>query len=592
MFKEWLRSNKLSSEMLMGEVLPRACCRSAWTESDFDYFTKEAEKLENFDWPTIKATDFMEFSRTGNRLIMEDKHFARRYAFLTLVTAEVCEYKGRFTDGIINGLMAICEESFWGVSAHYKSETRMIPDAIHPYIDLFAAETGAAVAVCIHMLGAELSEVTPDILRRAKYELNRRIVEPFLSHEDFGWMGYGGKVVANWNPWILSNILTVALLTADDGVTKTELVKKIMLLADNYMKHVPKDGGCDEGPSYWDRAGTCVFDIIYQLYLASNGSINFFDDPIIYKIGDYLCKVYIGDGWVANYADCPVNVPKPGFGTGMIYLFGKMTGNKTLMGIGSEFSGHALQRAGSLRRTLMSLCSPAMPCEYTLDRYSVLPTLEISTSRTKEYTAIIKGGWNSDCHNHNDVGSFIIFGKDNTPILIDAGVGDYTRQTFSSERYSIWTMQSSYHNLPEVNGAMQHDGAQYRAEDFVSENGITSMDIAKAYENGSGLIHLYRCFEAADTYVKLTDNFQFEEKSNSITENFIFAIEPTVCANKILIGEYEMSIPEGLSAEIDSKDIKDNRKLYGAWKRDTLWRLRLSGNVGQEAELIFTVKRR
>lgn len=45
-----------------------------------------------------------------------------------------------------------------------------------------------------------------------------------------------------------------------------------------------------------------------------------------------------------------------------------------------------------------------------------------------------------------------------TPILIDAGVGTYTRQTFSNERYSIWTMQSNYHNLPMINGVPEKYG--------------------------------------------------------------------------------------------------------------------------------------
>src|SRR5207237_4974079 len=33
---------------------------------------------------------------------------------------------------------------------------------------------------------------------------------------------------------------------------------------------------------------------------------------------------------------------------------------------------------------------------------------------------------------------------DGEPVLIDAGVGTYTRQTFSPRRYEIWTMQSAY----------------------------------------------------------------------------------------------------------------------------------------------------
>ena len=68
-----------------------------------------------------------------------------------------------------------------------------------------------------------------------------------------------------------------------------------------------------------------------------------------------------------------------------------------------------------------------------------------------------KGGYNNESHNHNDVGSFSLY-LNTMPVFIDAGVGTYTRRTFSSERYSIWTMQSNYHNLPLINGVAQRFG--------------------------------------------------------------------------------------------------------------------------------------
>lgn len=83
-----------------------------------------------------------------------------------------------------------------------------------------------------------------------------------------------------------------------------------------------------------------------------------------------------------------------------------------------------------------------------------------------------------------------------TPMLIDAGVGTYTRQTFSSERYTIWTMQSNYHNLPLVNGVPQKYGRKYKAKVLDAANGRFSVDIAEPIRqkrksrNGSVLIRL------------------------------------------------------------------------------------------------------
>ncbi len=593
MFREWLQAHDLSRVKLDGAVLPTAADRAAWEKTDASVFTQAAEALCGYDWPTIKATDFMAFLRTGNRLIMEDKHFARRHAFNTLVTAEVCEHKGRFMDDIINGLMAICEESYWGLSAHYLGEVRMIPDAIHPYIDLFAGDTASNLTLCLHVLEVELAAVTPEIVLRVRYELDRRIVQPFLSHEDFHWMGYR-RPVNNWNPWILSNIITVALLGVTDRVTRQEMLQKALFLLDNYMATVPADGGCDEGMNYWNVAGLAVFDAIYQLYLASNGEIDFFTEPTIRRIGDFPCKVYIGNGWTANFADGPAHLPRPGFGGGMLYLFGKMTGNPRLMGLGYDVGMETLSRAtlkqNNLRRILMSTVSPAEPCAFEPEAHSVLENLQIATTRTKHFTAVIKGGHNAEGHNHNDVGTFILFGTD--PILIDAGVGVYTRQTFSSERYSIWTMQSSWHNLPEVNGKMQPSGGRFRATDFSSDSTATTLNLTEAYPPKTGLSRLIRCLEVSDERVTLTDAFTFTSEENTVVEHFMLATKPIVEEGYICIGNYKLTAPAGFSVEVDQKSIREDRSLYGVWGTDALYRLRISGRCGTHTKLIFTITER
>ncbi len=135
----------------------------------------------------------------------------------------------------------------------------------------------------------------------------------------------------------------------------------------------------------------------------------------------------------------------------------------------------------------------------------------LMVARDDTYLLAAKAGNNADSHNHNDVGSFTVY-KNGKPLIIDLGVGTYTRETFSDRRYEIWTMQSQFHNLPtfvtadhpEAPGkepardlydtgiVMQRDGADYRATDvncsldkIVNKNEISSlsMDIATAYND-------------------------------------------------------------------------------------------------------------
>ena len=98
---------------------------------------------------------------------------------------------------------------------------------------------------------------------------------------------------------------------------------------------------------------------------------------------------------------------------------------------------------------------------YTGVSYTWYPETEFCYVRNKKAFFAAKGGYNDESHNHNDAGSFSLW-VNNMPVIIDAGVGTYTRQTFSSERYTIWTMQSNYHNLPMINGVPQKYGRQYK----------------------------------------------------------------------------------------------------------------------------------
>jgi hypothetical protein len=109
-----------------------------------------------------------------------------------------------------------------------------------------------------------------------------------------------------------------------------------------------------------------------------------------------------------------------------------------------------------------------------------MPNLQIMTARRGKTFVAMKGGNNGESHNHNDVGSFVVY-SDGEPLIIDPAVGEYTSKTFSNRRYEIWTMQSQYHNLPQINGADQRDGKQFAAANAKYKKGSLSLDITGAY---------------------------------------------------------------------------------------------------------------
>ncbi|HEY5463940.1 MAG TPA: hypothetical protein VIJ95_11840 [Hanamia sp.] len=144
----------------------------------------------------IPATVMLEFVRNNNRTDYEKISFQKRNQLWNMVMAESVEGKGRFTDQIINGIWSICEESFWGVSAHVgiQKAGSGLPDVEDPIVDLFSAETGAVLAWTDYFLGPELDKVSKLICKRIRYEIDRRIFKP-MTIAKYGWMGGGNPDV-------------------------------------------------------------------------------------------------------------------------------------------------------------------------------------------------------------------------------------------------------------------------------------------------------------------------------------------------------------------------------------------------------------
>ncbi|MHC4677646.1 MAG: heparinase II/III domain-containing protein [Planctomycetota bacterium] len=138
-------------------------------------------------------------------------------------------------------------------------------------------------------------------------------------------------------------------------------------------------------------------------------------------------------------------------------------------------------------------------------------------------------GHNGQSHNHNDVGNFLIFAN-GRPFVIDAGKPTYTRQTFSSQRYQIWLMQSDYHNLPTVNGRMQEAGRDYAARDvkYEAQDGLArfSADIAGAYPRQAGVKKWVRTATLnRGGNIEIADSFELEQTTGQTAENLVTPCE-------------------------------------------------------------------
>ena len=158
---------------------------------------------------------WLDFTHTGRRTPWETAYFSRRARLCALVSAECVEHEGRFLGAIADTVWAICEESAWQLPAHnsYIRDTPQLPlpDTTRPIVDLFAAETGALLALTRYLLPDELDAAAPGITARMERELDARILTPyFTSH--FWWMGNGEEPMCNWTSWCTQNVLLTVFL--------------------------------------------------------------------------------------------------------------------------------------------------------------------------------------------------------------------------------------------------------------------------------------------------------------------------------------------------------------------------------------------
>ena len=510
--------------------------REGWNsllnEEDRQTLINAGEKMLDYKWQVIRATDYLEYERSGERNIMQNPYEANRKAINVLMMAELAEGKGRFIDQLINGVFFSCEMTSWVLSAHLprQSTKRSMPDWREQIIDLGSGNYGSMLSWVYYFFHDTFDKADPVISLRLRHELQERILDPFMENDREWWMAFywkPGEIINNWNPWCNSNVLQCYLLLENDRDKLTDAVWRTMQSVDKFINFVKSDGACEEGTSYWGHAAGKMYDYLQILSDGTNGKVSLFNNPMIRRMGEYISRSYVGDGWVVNFADASA---KGGGDAPLIYRYGRAVGSEEMM----QFAAYLLKG----KRPTIPLGNDAfrtLQCvllnkelEQTKPAHNVpactwYPETEFCyLTNNSGWFLATKGGFNNESHNHNDAGTFSLY-INNTPMLIDAGVGTYTRQTFSSERYSIWTMQSNYHNLPMINGVPQRFGQEYKATNVVckEKQRFFSADISTAYPEEAAVNSWIRSYKLENKRLVITDKFSLKETKAANQVNFL-----------------------------------------------------------------------
>ncbi|WP_127578955.1 heparinase II/III domain-containing protein [Paenibacillus koleovorans] len=598
-YRYWEEPRLLEAENY--RPLPDADDREVWEAVDAEaaaMWREAAEALAEYAWPALPASLYAAYHREGDLMAYLHPYWERRSVLGTLVVAECLEGRGRYMDAIMNGLVCICEETTWVVPHHNPSVGRgsveCLPASVDHKVELASGETAALLALAVYLLRRRLLETGGGrLVERVAEEVRVRVIDPYISRDDYWWMGFTeAKQLNNWNPWCNSNVLLALLLLEPAPAARSQGVERIVRSLDAYVRRFPADGCCQEGPMYWggsggmlarclellgggltdgreladgarsaDGGGSTVGrgsadggDLTVGGSSADGGGVTgegagghgVFDDPLIRSIGQYFYKVHVHDGYFVNFADGDAVLAI----SGSAYTYGRHIGDERLVRLGAAapLCKPELHNWFSLYQHVRDLLDEkvkkrlAASAPYVRDAW--MPDSGVFAVREHEgrpdgLFLAAKGGHNGEPHNHNDVGSFVVY-ADGQPVLIDIGTELYTSKTFSPQRYELWYLQSAYHNLPTIRGWMQQDGDRFRAQDVRATLGEAcaelEMELANAYPEEAGITSWRRTLrlsrEEASTrgsvggFVTIVDKFDLREPTEEVAYSLITPWKP------------------------------------------------------------------
>jgi hypothetical protein len=579
---------------------PSAADRAAWARvppAGRDYVRRQAASILAEPWPVLTAGAYARFSEDGDREAYERPYFARRNRLgAAVITSALAGPASELTSEIIDGVWLLCEETSWCLPAHEPNVP--LPDPAEPYVDLFAAETASLLA-WTDLLAGDLIEARAGIVRRRMRDAVReRVLRPYRERDDWQWFGLHEENLNNWTPWIHSNLLTASLLLDERREDAVVTARRATGALDRYLDSLPADGGCDEGITYWWRAGASLFECVQILAAACGAAFGAFGLPKLRATARYPLASHICGNWHVNFADAS---PRPVGAPWLLYRFGQAIGDDQVarhaIALRDALSAGAARLipdfpmpGGSLGRVIPALLdaewaaepprSFPMPAQSWLAQSGVLAARQREGSPAGLFLAA-KAGHNDESHNHNDVGSFIV-ARDGRPVIIDVGVGAYTKQTFGPGRYDMWTMQSSWHNVPEAGGVPQAPGRSHAARAVTAEltaaAAALTMDLAPAYPAEAGLRSWQRTLrlDRGRGIVVIEDSWDFSHVPEGVTLHLITAAEP----RHLSPGRLLIPVPAGpapadgivvtypaptLTASIEPRALDDSRQLRAAW---------------------------
>ncbi len=543
-------------------VGPTCDDREAWGKvaqaPAFAGAVRAAEKLLSQPIPELTDELFLDFSKTGNRTRCQRVLSQRHGRVNTLVLAECIEDKGRFIKPIEEAIRELCSEKTWVMPAHDRSLKNFEGKTIE--IDLAVAAISWNLATADYWLGDRLSREVRELIDD---ELERRTLKPFESYVNTGkprlWWATGTN---NWNAVCLAGVTGTATARIESPQRRAFFIASAEKYIEYFLKGFTPDGYCSEGLGYWNYGFGNYVNLAETVHQASDGGLDLFARPKVREIAFFAPRMEIADGVYPAFADCSVRA-RPGtqlmgflsrrFQMGMEdeEKQGLLLNSSSRYPFGVGLHGFANSATRAPRAEKSS--SPKRDLHNWFADAGILicrPNAETESG----LGVALKGGHNSEHHNHNDVGSFVVALAGKTPLL-DPGGEVYTARTFSKDRYVSGVLNSLGHPVPRVAGKLQKTGrsaaAQVLDTQFTDTTDTLVLDIRAAYAVKE-LETLKRTFvysREGRGNLTVIDEVGFASPQSFDTALITFSKWEKVGDDRLLIGEGEGAVEVAISTD-------------------------------------------
>jgi len=459
--------------------------RAAWQKlaanPAFSDTVAAAAKLLATPLPAQPDSLFLEYSQNGNRTHWQDVAFERRGRIAKFTLAEAFENQGRFLPALEATIAALCAEKTWVYPAHDGGLKNFHGEEIVP--DLGATGLAAELAEADYVLGDKFSPATRRLIRD---NLERRVLEPFRAmiegrQKEAFWV----RTPMNWNAVCVGNTVFTALTLEPSKEDRAFFAAAGQRCIRYFLSGFTADGYCAEGIGYWNYGFGHFILLTEALRQATGGQIDLL-------VGDAIAPALfcrnaeIFPGIFPTIADCsPGTKPNPQLTAYVCERLGLDAGQNKLVGDAKTLSLTLMLASldGNLPHAPASESFRAGPLRSFFPGGGVLVSRSASGVEPP-MAVVLKGGYNNEPHNHNDVGSFSVVVGTNM-LVCDPGGEVYTKRTFGPHRYDSKVLSSFGHAVPVIAGQLQRTGAV--AHGVILETNFTSaadtfkLDMRSAY---------------------------------------------------------------------------------------------------------------